>query len=356
MGLFKFLFGHNSEPSSSEKKVDPVSETKRGYISDGGLYPDELAMLALAEKFEIEETAYPDYLRSKYFIGFPSSTLNSLYSRGFLRISTPAESLPTLKLADLKKIASAHGLKVSGTKDDLCNRISSIDESEYAGEIRNKYWKLTEKGRDELAASPYITYMTANHAYCLENFDINIVNVNLTVHNLPKYNIRDVIWSKLNEAKLIVYKKAYNERNFQHYADLLSTIASFLEEESRYKNALNSYLDYIFYRENFVAGANGIILASFKSDHSSDFYFYAKLMPYELEMLSELTEKIGLDENALIDAMKNNFSSQTDSGAFSNKQLIEFVLAEMSGRKSDAQAICTTVEKNIKRIVKKSNY
>lgn len=356
MGLIKSLFGRNSNISAQEKNVGKATEPKRGFVSVGGLYPDELAMLALAEKYSTEETCYPDYLRSKYFIGFPSSTLNSLFSRGFLRESTPSETLSALKLSDLKKIASAHALKVSGTKEELCNRISSIDETEYADEVHVKYWKLTEKGFNELEANQYIKYMTANHAYCLENHGINIVTLNLAIHNLTKYNIRDVVWSEMNKAKINEYKQAYIERNFHDYADLLSTMALFLEEESRFDKALNSYLDYIFYRENFVAGINGIYLASSKSNLSIDFYVYAKLMPYELEKLSELTEKNGLSETTLCDVMKNNFSSQQDTGAFSNKQLIEFVLSEMNGRNKDSQAICMEVEKNIKRMVKKGKY
>ncbi len=357
MGIFKSLFGSNSKTPESEKNTEKVSDSKRGYVSAGGLYPDELAMLALAEKFKTEETNYPDYLRSKFFIGFPSSTLNSLLSRGFLRMSTPSEMLSTLKLSDLKKIASEHGLKVSGSKEELCGRISSsLDESEYADAVHVKYWKLTDKGYNELAANPYITYMTAKHLYSLENHGINIVTLNSIIHNLPKYSIRDIVWSEMNKARIIEYKQAIKERNFQQYANLLYTATLFLKEESKFRNALNSYFDYIFYRENFVAGANGIILGSSKSNLSIDFYVYAELMPYELDIISELTEKNGLDEKSLRELMNNNFSAQQDSGVFSNKQLIDFVISEMNGRKKDSQEICLDVEKNIRRILKKGHF
>lgn len=353
MNWFKNIFNGKSLDSTVNNNVAVSSTPKRGYISAGGLYPDELAMLSLAERFTTNEVRYPEYLRTKFFIGFPANTLDSLFSRGFLRVSTPFESLPFLKLAELKAIASMHSLKVTGTKDELCSRISSsLNEMEIAPEVKLHYWRLTDKGHNELAENPYITYMTAEHTYYLENFGINIITLNSSIHNVQNYRIRDVVWGKLNETKLMIYKEALRQKNFDHYAELIRTISLFLAEESKYSLALNTYIEYIFYKENFVAGANAIILVSSKSNFSIDLYAYGMLMPYEINELSELLQKNGLNEEMMCDLMRKVFKNQNDQGVFSDKQLIEFVVAEMNGRRQEAQSICVEVEKNIKKKIR----
>lgn len=70
----------------------------------------------MAEQFKVGEKKYPDYLRYQFGIGFPNEKLDKLEKESYIRSTTAAETLPRLKIAELKTIASQFDLKVSGKK------------------------------------------------------------------------------------------------------------------------------------------------------------------------------------------------------------------------------------------------
>lgn len=54
--------------------------------------------------------------------------LNALYGKGYLELSSPDKNLQYLKLSELKNILRDNAQKVSGTKQELIDRIiSNID-------------------------------------------------------------------------------------------------------------------------------------------------------------------------------------------------------------------------------------
>ena len=79
----------------------------------------DLVLLSLAEDYKVGEIKYPDYLRSRYGIGFPNEKFQKLEKSGYIRPSTPIEALPHLKATELKAIATKLGIKTSGKKEEL---------------------------------------------------------------------------------------------------------------------------------------------------------------------------------------------------------------------------------------------
>ena len=122
MSLFSSLFGKKKDETPTVKTSVPkpakaATEATpnlhlRGKADKNGLYPSELVMLAVAERYKINETNFSDYFMRKYEIVNPPKMLKSLQTRGFLEIGSPIDMLPGLKVAELKEIAAGVGLEV----------------------------------------------------------------------------------------------------------------------------------------------------------------------------------------------------------------------------------------------------
>ena len=129
MSLFSSLFGKKKDETPTVKTSVPkpakaATEATpnlhlRGKADKNGLYPSELVMLAVAERYKINETNFSDYFMRKYEIVNPPKMLKSLQTRGFLEIGSPIDMLPGLKVAELKEIAAGVGLEVKEKKRTL---------------------------------------------------------------------------------------------------------------------------------------------------------------------------------------------------------------------------------------------
>ena len=141
MGLFKSIIGKVEEAKQDLKagqknaqnnNVNWRSTETSSSSSTSNFEPDfkakvqDLVMLYYAENYKVDEVKYPEYLRSRYEVGFAKEKLKSLEKRGYIRPSTAAESIPHMKVSNLKEIASQFGIKASGKKEDLCRTASSL--------------------------------------------------------------------------------------------------------------------------------------------------------------------------------------------------------------------------------------
>ena len=82
MGILSLLFGKKTAIQSKPMQQSGLKKEKqsiptlhlKGKPDANGLYPSELVMLAVAEKFTILETNYPKYLTYTYEIVNPLKT------------------------------------------------------------------------------------------------------------------------------------------------------------------------------------------------------------------------------------------------------------------------------------------
>ena len=211
----------------------------------------------MAEEYRINETKYPDSLRTRFGIGFPKEKLQQLANNGYLRVSTAVETLPCLKATELKAIATKLGVKTSGKKSDICARIAeNSSEDVLQSEIIERYWILTEKGKLYLEEHAYIRFFMEKHPYSLENIGLDINAYSKLFSGNPIGQVRDVLWGEFNRLSEKYFIEGVNQKSFRNYCDLLRTMALFLEEENRHKDALAMYIRYLHYRANFDAGVS----------------------------------------------------------------------------------------------------
>lgn len=151
--------------STPLKALSPVGNTSikspallRGVADAQGLYPSELVMFYVVERYKTDDNEFSGYLTKDYEIVNPPKMIKNLNSRGYICVGSPSDALTTLKLSKLKEIATSLGLSSSGKKAEIIERLSKVDEETLGDYIKSRSWKLTEIGRRELDANPYVVF------------------------------------------------------------------------------------------------------------------------------------------------------------------------------------------------------
>jgi len=354
MGLFKSLFGGKNDKPKLSMSIQTNTASKTAKV---GSKVQDLVLLSLADKYKVGEKKYPSYLREKYGIGFPEEKLQDLYAKGYIRPATAIESLFSLKLSELKDIATAFGLKSSGKKDELCARIAeSVTEVALQGRVNERNWIVTDSGRELLEKNHYIAFYMEKHPYSLEAVGLDINSYSKLFSTNPNGRVRDVLWGEFNRRSLDYYQKAMTKGDFRDYCDLLRTMSLFVEEEERHADALALYMRYIFYRSNFEAGLKAINTYAFLKrvqDAAETLYINSELYPFIADELLQMSNSCGYDSVKLQTYMVGAFSREQDSGVFSAEELSQFVMSELNGDKDNAQKICLKVMKSASKKIPK---
>ena len=359
MGILKSLFGGKKEDQKvtvqlqsnlSRKEEEPLKKVTASV--------QDLVLLSMAENYKIDEMKYPDYIRTRFGIGFPNETFQKLEKRGLIRPSTAIEALSHLKATDLKAIATKLGLKASGKKDELRERIAENASEDILGvDVPERYWIVTEKGKSLLEDNKHISFYLDKHPYYLENVGLNINAYSKLFSGNPSGRVRDVIWSELNRRTADYYKKGMTKGEFKDYCELLRTMALFLEEENRHRDALGMYMRYIHYRSNFNAALSAMRYYSVmkKVDDAADTLFiYSEILPFIANEIQTMSMGCGFDSNQLYVFMKEAFSKEKDTGVFTPADLADLVMCGLNGDQDGQKKICKAVMKSAaKKLPKK---
>lgn len=355
MGLFDKLFKNNSSEekvkistSISEQKKDRPSNTPqfhtRGKPDDYGLYPSELVMLAVAEKYKVSGANFPGYLTYTYEVSNPLKTLKNLQSKGFLEEGSPKDALPGLKIPELKEIAASLGVVVKGKKADIVKQLSEIDEEQLSAYVKERTWKLTESGHAELDANPYIQFFLDKHPYELTTVGVDLWTVNADCVKNPKRPYRDIIYRQLNnemnKASRTFQKNSMSgTADTYKYCECLRVMGLFIEEEGKsYTNASDLYFQYLFNRINLHAGLQ--LLESYKLFKNNKeyqdkaiarFYDDIQLYPFHRAELLRLIDELDIDGEAIREALIASFKRAQFSGIMSENEAADFIIFEMNG-------------------------
>lgn len=208
--------------------------------SNNGLYPDEILMLFMASKYKTGNNDFPRYWEYNYKIKNPQEILTSLENRGFIQQGGLKETLSSLMVNDLKEELSANGLKTSGKKEELVNRlIDSVDCHVLETKFPNKPYKLTELGEDELKQNEYVIKIHSDNL-CGGIWWMN----HLLYFNNPEHlGYRDVLWREYVKSSL----KNYRDGNFGLYASDYLRMYYHLMEEEKYETAFQMLAEVLYF-------------------------------------------------------------------------------------------------------------
>ena len=332
----------------------------RGKMDSYGLYPSELVMLSFIEGIKTTESNFPKYLTDTYEIANPLKMIKNLASRGFIEEGSAKDVLPNLKLTELKELASSLEINVKGKKADIIEQLSVVEEEKLGCVVKERTWKLTEKGQSALKVNPYIQYFTNSHSYDVRTVGVNIWSVNEEFVKNPKRPYRDIIFRQINNEmnKAAIALQREPDSNSFKYCECYRLMGLFIEEEGKsYVNAADLYFQYLYKKINIHAGLK--LLQTYNlfikdKEHQANvikwFYEDAQLNPYEKTELLRLIDELGIEGTAVRNSMITSFKRANDIGIMNEEEAANFIILELSGETDKSRDLAYKLAKNaIKR-------
>jgi len=226
--------------SSQSEDVIPVEvRLKDAVASSHGLYPHEVLALDYAHSYYTEGNRYQGFWWYGYGVRDVDVVLRSLLERGFLQVGNLQSAIENETGAVLKEELKKHGLKVSGKKAELVQRLlNEVSQDELNARFTKRTYQLTELGKQALEEEAYVPYI---HRHPAEGLDI--WSLNKIMHTPPHMSFRDKIWGYLNQ-RSIEHAAA---GNFGLYRNCRYSMSVFLQEEKRHKDALGMLAEVVFY-------------------------------------------------------------------------------------------------------------
>lgn len=368
MSLLSSLFGKKDTPKKEKAIVKALETTTeksntpslhlKGKPDAVGLYPAELVMLSLAEHYITTETNFPGYLTNTYEIANPPKILKSLQAKGLIEVGSMIDSLDHFTLPELKEIAASLGIVVKGKKADFISRLSEAGEDSLSRFVKERTWKLTESGKEELKANPYIQYFLEKHSYNVNEVGVDIWSVNDEFVKNPKRPYRDIIYRQLNnqmnKASIALQKDPMSgSTNTHQYCECYRMMGLFIEEEGKsFVNAADFYFQYLFKRINIHAGLQLLQTYNlFKNDRKYQaeaikrYYNDIQLNPFHKTELLRLIDELNIDGEAVRESMITSFKRANDTGVMTEKEAADFIILELNGEGDKSRELAETLAK-----------
>ena len=352
MGILSSLFGKKAAVESKPMQQSGLKKENqsiptlhlKGKPDANGLYPSELVMLAVAEKFTILETNYPKYLTYTYEIINPLKTLKALQEKGFLEVGSSKESLSNFKLAELKDIATSLGIATAGKKAEIIERLCVVDEEKLSAFVKERMWKLSQKGQGALKDNAYVLYFLDKHSYNVTEVGVDIWTVNEELVKNSQRPYRDIIYGQLNNA---MNKAAIQFQTnptsgsavTHQYCECYRIMGLFVEEEGKsFINAADLYFQYLYKRINIHAGLQLLLNykrfsydKKFRETFIEQYYEEIQLYPYQKTDILRLLDEINVTGDDVRTVLVTSFERTKDSGVMSVNEAADFILMELSG-------------------------
>jgi hypothetical protein len=226
-------------PSVTDEVIPAEKRIKDAIASKHGLYPHEVLVLDYAGSYYTEGNSFQGFWWYRYGVRDVDKCLRSLLDRGFLQIGNLQSTIEKETATVLKEELKKYGLKVSGKKDELVQRLmTEIPHEELNTRFTKRTYQLTELGKQALDEEGYVPYI---HRHQIE--DLDIWTLNKIIHEPPYMPYRDKIWGYLNKRSM----EHFAAGNFGLYRNCRHHMYNFLMEEKNVKDALGMLSEVVFY-------------------------------------------------------------------------------------------------------------
>ncbi|MFL2071585.1 SAP domain-containing protein [Marinilactibacillus psychrotolerans] len=370
MGLFDFLKKRNNQNKQISKSKDkkdfnissmisvkteiintppepdviPVEKIIKGMKpNDVGLYPHEILLLSYAPKYYLEGNSYPGFWWYKYGVKDVDKCLISLKNRGFLQIGSLRLAIEKETAAVLKDILKDNGLKVSGKKAELVQRlINEVSEEKLNAIFTNRTYDLTNAGKEVLKKEEYIPYI---HRQGIE--DLDIWSLSKKVQDKPGYPYRDVIWGYLNERSMVHIKN----RDFGLYRNCRFSMSEFIKEEGKIDNAFALLSEVIRYD---LSGLSNGFSMQFMDIYADGYFPYKNsivtMAPGITSRVVDYQEKKGLSDNDLKKKLYDEMSKiKLPFSVFTDDECVEIVLMEIHKDEENLEKFYNKAKRRFKK-------
>lgn len=295
------------------------------------LEPRQILMLGYAHIFTTDHDHYA-FWKHRYGITDMPTAIDELESQGFLQIGDRSVTLEAATNAQLKDVLRQHGLKVSGKKADLVERLlESVPADELDERFPERRYQLTDLGKVAVEENEYIQYVHSNR----QDLDINVIAA-VAAKN-PGAQWRDLMWGYLNE-KSTAHAAA---KEWGFYRVMRFTMAEFLTEEHRWSDALGLMAEVVYID---LSGWNNntppTIMAEYIAPYDTSLL---TLPPGVVQRLDEWAAKAGLDDDGLRSLMLERLRPvEAPFHFFTVEEVVRVALLEKA---HDVEALSALYEK-----------
>ena len=239
--------------SYREERLKEIKKTiEKSYPSRNGLKIPEIMVLDYAETFT---TAAKDIHNFWYYdFGFEiediHNTLDMLMKKELIQIAPVKEMIKKFTIPKIKEILKELGLKQSGKKAELLDRLFENTSDEYLeSKVTEKGFVITDSGKRELKENDYVLYFhRRNYVYCI-NF--TVWQMNKLLHDNPDKNYREIMWEE--------FQKKYNTESheiringYRKYTAVCNDMCTFLlESHGNAETALKYFAESVYYEVNY---------------------------------------------------------------------------------------------------------
>ena len=354
MSLFSKIFSKKLVPeqrlrSQFEQVTARAHAAKlhpKGEQDAEGLYPGEVVLLYYAESIKTDGTNFPKNLLA-FGMTNPQKSIKKLEDGGYVRVGGPKGTLPSLKVAELKEIAKAMGVKQSGRKADIIAAISESDEARLSSVVTDRVWELTDLGREALKRNAYVGLYLDDHEY--DSGIVDFWELSKACAEHPNMSCRDVFYHQVDSVKnaasrAIISNPTDCAEHLETFCECLRTMALFIEEEGlSYVNAADFYFQYLFERINVEAGMKLAMDVRFFSSYggkldratvsllTDSFYNDSRLEPFHQKEVMRIKEEANISDRDFRKALIGSFERAEHSGFMSTSEAANFVVYELSG-------------------------
>lgn len=241
---------HNDSATYWEDKFKEIKRlTQKSYPSKRGLKIPEIMILDYAESFNTDTKDFQSFWYYQYGLDNVQSVLNILLQKKFIQIAPAQETIKRFTVARIKELLKELGLKQTGRKAELLERLFTNASSEYLeSKVTEKGFVLTDTGTQELKENGYVMYFHRFNGFVSINFDVWQMNKRL--HDNPDKTYREIMWEDLQKQ----YNIALHEiqiKGYWQYTAVCNDICTFLlESKGNAETALMYFAEASYYEVN----------------------------------------------------------------------------------------------------------
>lgn len=334
----------DSADSPDQDEIEPIEERMNGKMAFcDGLYPHEILVLSYAPKFCDRGNQFQGFWWYKYGIRNVQEILVSLADRGYIQRGSISDAIRMEKLPDMKEELRKRGLKISGKKEDLIDRLTeNVSEEELSAVFAKRPYVLTAVGEKILKKYEWIPFI---HHHDIENLDIWDLTEMMQVSPDMKY--RDRIWGYLNQRGLEHTKNG----DFGMYRNCRLTMSEFVAAENKPKTAFRLLCEVVAYDLSGLSNERWNDPLSIRAS----FYFpyersTAVMVPGITDKLKKYSDDFGWTEDKLRGHLVEEIGcNQLPFQLFNSEECADIVISEIHKDKEKLKRIYTTAEKRFKK-------
>ncbi|GHS86896.1 hypothetical protein FACS189487_01990 [Campylobacterota bacterium] len=321
---------------------------RKAFISPHGLYPHEILALYFSGSYS-DTKSKSDYPKYWYYYGVKDvpTLMRSLLARGFLQTADLRFALEQEKVDKLKDVLKQNGLKVSGKKEELIERLlNELPREKTESLFSDRPLQPTEVGSKAIADEDYVIYAHKNSGQ-LEGLDI--WSLNRLVYTPPRLPLSDKIWGYFNERA----EKLIKELNYIGFVWCRITMARFAIDDKRFEDALELLSEAAVWD---LSGLKDLALeiknAKGITDTKGAFFYQTEPILFKLpaiiaESMNDIKNGLEMADNEFRSRILSLFEKvETPIHPFEPTECVDIVLSEMAGEGEKADKIS---ERGLKR-------